>query len=748
MADKKISELDVINGADTAADDFFVVVDTSGSATKKISRAELNNAIEQDVLAQVDITSANIDGGTIDNTPIGSTTASTGNFTTVDTIGNVTVGGNLTVNGTTTTVNSTTLDVDDINITVASGAANAAAADGAGLTVDGASATFNYASTGDKWTMNKPLDVAGSVTSDGLTVDGDGTFQSASGSTLTLKSTDTSAAQNQLVGEIEFFNSDTSGDGGQVVGSLRTYTQGSTGYGGYIDIGTSTGLTGSEGADTVKRLRVDADGDVSLYADDGTTQGFFWDASTQRLGLGLTNPAYVLDTNSFIKAGGLAVGSGANPKTVSIAKDGGGSQMGIDVHNLGTATGDDSVISFETEGSREWTVGLDRSAASFNVSKGSTLTSDPKLVVSDAGNVGIGVSTVSGKLHLSESGATNAAATIFSLDGYHSTFGANLAKSSGTYTTPAVSLSGGGWEYQPVNSLNNHGVMVYLSAPDTNTSASTPLERLRIDGSGNLLINHTATGDWTNTSGAQIRATGLGIFTQSGSSAVIANRLSTDGTILDLRKDGGNVGSVGVYADRLYAGTGDVGLWFNDQSDYIAPINTDTATLRDAAVDIGNGSYRFRHLHLSGGIYLGGSGAANYLNDYEEGTWTPTLTTSGTDFSSVVYVAREGNYTKVGNLVYISCRLYTSSVTVGSASGSVIVTGLPFTPAVQQSMPLNDMRLWTTNPSSAGTADGATEVYLFKRSSSSGAESQLAVSDVRTTNPSNLCQFSGCYIIA
>jgi cytoskeletal protein CcmA (bactofilin family) len=79
--------------------------------------------------------------------------------------GNLTITGNLQVDGTTTTINSTTLEVDDLNITVASGAANAAAANGAGLTVDGASATINYASTGDKWTMNKPLDVTGSITS-------------------------------------------------------------------------------------------------------------------------------------------------------------------------------------------------------------------------------------------------------------------------------------------------------------------------------------------------------------------------------------------------------------------------------------------------------------------------------------------------------------------------------------------------------------------------------------------------------
>ena len=85
--------------------------------------------------------------------------------------GDLIVGGNLTISGTTTTVNSTTLDVADLNITVANGAADAAAANGAGLTVDGAGATFNYAATGDKWTMNKPLEISGSITADNITYD-------------------------------------------------------------------------------------------------------------------------------------------------------------------------------------------------------------------------------------------------------------------------------------------------------------------------------------------------------------------------------------------------------------------------------------------------------------------------------------------------------------------------------------------------------------------------------------------------
>ena len=50
------------------------------------------------------------------------------------------------------------MTVDDLNIVLASGAGNAAAANGAGLTIDGASATFTYASTGDKFVSNKDVE--------------------------------------------------------------------------------------------------------------------------------------------------------------------------------------------------------------------------------------------------------------------------------------------------------------------------------------------------------------------------------------------------------------------------------------------------------------------------------------------------------------------------------------------------------------------------------------------------------------
>jgi hypothetical protein len=74
-----------------------------------------------------------------------------------DNTGTVVIAGNLQVDGTTTTINSTTLTVDDLNITLADGAADAAAANGAGITVDGANATITYNATNDEWEFNKRL---------------------------------------------------------------------------------------------------------------------------------------------------------------------------------------------------------------------------------------------------------------------------------------------------------------------------------------------------------------------------------------------------------------------------------------------------------------------------------------------------------------------------------------------------------------------------------------------------------------
>ena len=146
------------------------------------------------------------------------------------------------------------------------------------------------------------------------------------------------------------------------------------------------------------------------------------------------------------------------------------------------------------------------------------------------------------------------------------------------------------------------------------------------------------------------------------------DRATSDGTIIDVQKDGSTVGSIGAYAGDMVTGTGDVGIRWEDAGDLLTPWNPSTNLPRASAIDLGATSVPFKDLYLSGGVYLGGTGSANKLDDYEEGTWTP-VPSSGS-FSSY-----NCNYTKIGSLVRI-----TIDVVIGAGGGSIIY-GLPFTPA-------------------------------------------------------------------
>ena len=80
-----------------------------------------------------------------------------------DETGTLVVAGNLQVDGTTTTINSTTVSIDDLNFSIATDAADSAAANGAGITIGGAGASLTYSHSGTKFVLNKPLDVTGAI---------------------------------------------------------------------------------------------------------------------------------------------------------------------------------------------------------------------------------------------------------------------------------------------------------------------------------------------------------------------------------------------------------------------------------------------------------------------------------------------------------------------------------------------------------------------------------------------------------
>lgn len=133
-----------------------------GSETRRFKDLWLSGSSIKLGSATITATGTGISTGSINNTPIGDTTPSTASFTTVSTSGNITVGGNLIVNGTTTSINSTTVSVADKNIELGNTVTPTdVTASGAGITVKGTiDKTLNWTNTYSAWTSSEHFDLA------------------------------------------------------------------------------------------------------------------------------------------------------------------------------------------------------------------------------------------------------------------------------------------------------------------------------------------------------------------------------------------------------------------------------------------------------------------------------------------------------------------------------------------------------------------------------------------------------------
>jgi hypothetical protein len=516
-------------------------------------------------------------------------------------------------------------------------------------------------------TTNTGVDITGTLTSDGLTVDGDVTL--GNGATLNIDD------QDSIV--------------------FGTYSGGSTGT--LLQGGTSTDYS----IRVAGRLRqnISTGGDISFYEDTGTTPKFFWDASAESLGIGTSSPSAALHISSPSNARGLKLqnSSSISASQITFLSDDGtedsyirnqASNSGQDILSLGTGGAERMRIdsngnvgigttpsgyltsgyvlrlnssstqtylafnnsTYTTQVTGGFVIGMDN--ASANIIQRENLpikvyTNDTeRMRIDSSGNVGIGTSSPTEALHI-QNGSLN------------------LQHSSGT----------------PTIRMNDEGIgSCYIKMPDGSNSLTVETggtERMRIDSSGNLLVGKTALS--SSTAGFQVESDGAAVITRSGNFPLILNRSTSNGGILQFRKDGTTVGSIGANGGDVYIGTGDTGVRFVDSLDCLLPLNTSTNATRDAAIDIGyNDGGRFKDLYLSGGVYLGGTGSANYLDDYEEGTWTAVLKGATSDPTVSSYTVRHGYYIKVGQLVWVSFYIYCNG-TVSGGAGSIRIGGIPFT---------------------------------------------------------------------
>ena len=294
------------------------------------------------------------------------------------------------------------------------------------------------------------------------------------------------------------------------------------------------------------------------------------------------------------------------------------------------------------------TLTIGDSGDTVNFADGTSIGIDTNTLYIDSTNNRVGIGTSSPDEKLTVSGDMNVVSG--------STYKIKAQVSS------SYALNLGHDRMQIVNAASNPFLFYYGST-----------ERMRIDSSGNLLVGKTST--LINDVGVQLVSSGAGGFTRDAGVPLNVNRKTDDGTIISVKKDGTEVGSIGVLSNRIYIGDSDTGLFIDDSNNAISPYSVTASNTVDNTIDLGISSKRYKDLYLGGGAYLGGTGSANKLDDYEEGTWTPTfINFSGSGGESQPSVA-EGYYTKIGNLVFIGVYL---EIPANGDSSALVVSNIPF----------------------------------------------------------------------
>ena len=243
------------------------------------------------------------------------TAVTIGHTTSEVTVGdNLTVTGDLTVNGTTTTVNSTTLTFDDKNIELAhspSGSeGNDAAVDGGGITLKSSDSdkTFNWVNSTDAWTSSEHLNIASGKK---FMINGTAVFESATELTSTVVTSGLTTVGALNSGSI------TSGFGTINTGSSTITTSGTL-TGGAI-VGTSLAVSGTITGDTSLTLDSTTLTTAELGVLDGLTVGtvaaskaLTVDANRDIATIRNLTSDGALTTSGALKADGLQLTGGAN----------------------------------------------------------------------------------------------------------------------------------------------------------------------------------------------------------------------------------------------------------------------------------------------------------------------------------------------------------------------------------------------------------------------------------------------------
>jgi len=515
------------------------------------------------------------------------------------------------------TITADGLDLGDASVlnvgTIALDTIKGDADDNTNITFAGSdTTTFTQGGTQRLAVNTLGINVTGTVTADGLTVDGSGTAVFSGGQYIQVDGDGASAtdlepvlwARSQVGASITQMN--VQGDQWQFGGggTLDTTPTMTIDYGSNaVGIGTSSPgrlLEVNTNGEAFIRIRSSDSGNAGLEFGDqsDSVQGaIFMNASDNSLRFNGFDNAERMRINS---SGNVGIGTTSPATTLHVSS---ATTTKSVVETTGTSS--DALIEFtKGQGSgNTWSMGLDHSNSSaFSLaylSNGSpSLTTHGVLTVDTTGNVGIGTSSPNVSSYDANASALTISGTNRGLLELRGATGANS-----TQLGAIRFLSGSTSEADIICELDSSGDG--LLTFDTNGS-----ERLRIDSSGNLLVGTTETDIGFTDSGAGFSVSPLGVVQVARSSAnelLYLNKLDNDGDIIRFSKDGAEVGTIATTSSRLSIGSNDVGLFFDSTNERFTPIDQANQTDRDGAISLGYASSRFKDLFLSGDLALGAS---------------------------------------------------------------------------------------------------------------------------------------------
>jgi hypothetical protein len=231
---------------------------------------------------------------------------------------------------------------------------------------------------------------------------------------------------------------------------------------------------------------------------------------------------------------------------------------------------------------------------------------------------------------------------------------------------------------------------------------------------------------------------GASEFSASNAPPITVDRLSSDGPIFVMDRDGVEIGDINTTSTatslqiRATKNASQLEFHAKNSSGSTKSIRWDTATstngsLRpneDATANLGLSNRQWNDLYLSGDVILAsgsgidfsataGTGTSELLDDYEEGVFTVALapSTSGTITINSSYQTLY--YTKIGRVVYITGQIRVSAVS--SPVGVVNITNLPFVNSSASQTP--DTNFVTTQVIGAAADPQSYSGYIFANSS-------------------------------